>query len=196
MRLLLLRHSQTAWNREGRFQGQLDIPLDERGCQQARMLKAAFSAESLDMIYTSDLSRALETAAIVSANRFPVQTDERLREMNYGVFQGLTLTEMQTRYPESFAAWQPERRCVPPEGETVAALAGRVGEFLASVRESQVRTALVVSHGETLQMLVCLALRRSAAAYWQIPLPRNAQVLELAVDSQEPVLTVLRELRY
>ena len=104
--LLLIRHGQTAWNKMKRLQGHSDIPLNEKGEQQAIALGETLKQESLHAIVSSDMMRAVRTAeAIAKWHRLPVKVDLALRERCYGAFEGLTPEEIEARYPESHAAW-------------------------------------------------------------------------------------------
>ena len=90
-RLLLVRHGETAWNADGRLQGHLDIPLNDVGRAQARRLAAALAdeREPIDIIYSSDLARALQTAqAVADASRAPMIATSALREGDFGACQG------------------------------------------------------------------------------------------------------------
>ncbi|HEX5476491.1 MAG TPA: histidine phosphatase family protein, partial [Burkholderiales bacterium] len=97
-RLCLVRHGETAWNAEGRVQGQLDIPLNAHGEGQARAVAQALAGERFDAIYASDLGRVRQTAR-PAAERLglPVQLDTRLRERHYGIFQAITYAEAKKR---------------------------------------------------------------------------------------------------
>lgn len=120
--LLLIRHGQTAWNKMKRLQGHSDIPLNEKGEQQAIALGETLKHESLDAIVSSDMMRALKTAEeIAKWHRLQVKIDSNLRERCYGAFEGMSAEEIAERYPESHAAWHaadPDH--VFPPGERVA----------------------------------------------------------------------------
>ena len=105
-RLLLARHGETDWNREQRFQGHADPPLNQTGRAQAVDLSVALAAEPLAAIYSSPLRRALETAEIVAAahGQEPVTVDA-LKEVDVGAWQGLTRADVEERYPDQFARW-------------------------------------------------------------------------------------------
>ena len=104
--ILLARHGETDWNREGRFQGHADPPLNATGHAQAAELAAELKDVELAAVYSSPLRRALETAQRVAAEHGlePVAVDA-LREVDVGSWQGLTRPEIETRYPEQFARW-------------------------------------------------------------------------------------------
>ena len=106
MNLLLIRHGETSWNQEQRYQGQQDSPLSELGPGPSRKNRQKFLARmKIDVIYTSDLLRAKRTAeAIARPHGLTPIADPRLREINFGVWEGLTREEVQARYPELFSA--------------------------------------------------------------------------------------------
>jgi 2,3-bisphosphoglycerate-dependent phosphoglycerate mutase len=104
--LLIIRHGQTAWNKMKRLQGHSDIPLNEKGEQQAIALGESLKSESLDAIFASDLLRAVKTAEeIAKWHALPVKVDPDLRERCYGVFEGMLPEEIELNYPHSHAAW-------------------------------------------------------------------------------------------
>jgi broad specificity phosphatase PhoE len=104
--ILLARHGETDWNREGRFQGHANPPLNATGHAQAAKLAAELEGVELAAVYSSPLRRALETAQLVAAEHGlePVAVDA-LREVDVGSWQGLTRPEIETRYPEQLARW-------------------------------------------------------------------------------------------
>jgi glucosyl-3-phosphoglycerate phosphatase len=149
VRLVLWRHGQTRWNAEGRFQGQTDIPLDETGEQQAERAARLLAGLRPDAIYCSDLARALATAApLARLTGLTVTPDKDLRERYGGRWEGLTDTEIRTRYPLEHARW------APPSGESSAAVAERAAgalERIAAALEAG-SLAVVVSHGAALRL--------------------------------------------
>jgi len=168
--ILLARHGQTDWNREARLQGQADRPLDAVGRRQARELAASLGAEAIDVVYSSDLRRARDTAAAVAARRgLPVLEVPELREKDYGSWEGLTDAEIRERYPESgFGGWG--------DGETTEAVAARVLDALGRIAvRHDGATVLVVSHGGPIA-----AVRRHAGAD-EMPVA-NGDVLRLIVE--------------
>jgi probable phosphoglycerate mutase len=159
--LHLVRHAQTAWNVEGRFLGNADIPLTKAGEAQAQQLVRAFAGVPLGAIYASDLQRAVATAApVAAAHGLHVRTDARLREMHQGELEGQTIRDVRPRYTEFFAAWEANPAdVVVPGGESLRVMLARateaLEEILAAHRESPGEThLLVVAHGLTLQALI------------------------------------------
>ena len=106
-RLCVVRHGETAWNAEHRVQGQLDVPLNAVGQAQAQAAAKALAREKFDAIYSSDLSRARQTAA-PTAELFSMQVvlEKDLRERHYGIFERLTYAEVKVRYPEDYARFE------------------------------------------------------------------------------------------
>jgi probable phosphoglycerate mutase len=156
-RLLLWRHGRTEWNATGRFQGQLDPPLDEVGRNQAVLAAPHLLAAGLPpdgtVVVSSDLSRAAETAATLTALLgVPLGLDERLREHGMGLWEGLTRDEVGERYPDQLADWVAGRPVRGRGGEEPDAVADRAVAALADLPPAQV--AVVVTHGGTAGRLV------------------------------------------
>jgi glucosyl-3-phosphoglycerate phosphatase len=150
---VLWRHGQTVWNAERRFQGQSDIPLDEVGQAQAERAARLLAALRPDLIVSSDLSRAAQTAAPLSRlTGLEATFDKDLRERSGGCWEGLTDTEIRTRYPVEHASW------TPPDGEPSAVVAERVAGALLRVADAVLEPgfatglAVVVSHGAALRL--------------------------------------------
>jgi broad specificity phosphatase PhoE len=167
-RLLLLRHAQSVWNAESRWQGWADPPLSELGRRQAHAAARSLLPEQIDRVVSSDLRRALETAVILASQLGlgPVATEAGLRERNIGEWAGCTTEEILLRWPGQLEAWTEGTLAAPPGGEDRNSLKSRVLRTLAVVttpgdcdrREAHRRIA-VVTHGGVIRMLE----RRSGA---------------------------------
>lgn len=149
MILYLVRHGESAFNAEHRIQGQLNPPLSPLGLEQSKALVAGFSGEQIDAVYTSPLERAMQTAGPL-AEKLGLKplTDNRLVELNAGVFQGLTWPEIGERWPAEGEAWksqQPDYRI--PGGESRRDLMIRGQAALEAIRAAGHEQAVVVSHG-------------------------------------------------
>lgn len=171
--VVAVRHGETAWNRETRIQGQLDIPLNSLGLAQAQRLAQALDGQGLHAIYSSDLARARQTAeAVANLQGLTVLLDAGLRERGFGMFEGLTWAEIETRWPAESERWR--RR--DPEfaaqgGESLQDFYGRAVttvETLAARHPGQ--TVLIVAHGGVLDCLYRAAARQSlqAARSWTL----------------------------
>jgi broad specificity phosphatase PhoE len=151
--LLLVRHGETDWNRDHRWQGHSDTPLNERGREQARAV--AETMDAVERIYASDLARARETAEIIGERLgVPVEVDARLRERGFGGWEGLTTDEIEARDPRGFARWRAGEGAGAADAEPVAAFAARVGAFVADVLTRHPDShVLVVAHGGTIRAI-------------------------------------------
>ena len=165
MKIILIRHGETAWNAERRLQGHLDIPLNAEGERQARMLAGALAAEPLDLIVSSDLQRARQTAQAVATLRgMPLQIEPGLRERCYGGFEGLLYSEIEQRFTAEFAAWQArDVDAILPDGkncgETFRQFYERAtGAILGLAQAHPGRTIAMVAHGGVLECAYRMAL--------------------------------------
>lgn len=156
-RVILLRHGRTAWNAERRFQGQADAPLDDVGRAQAYEVAAIVAALRPSVLISSDLCRALDTAApIADLTGLPVVTDERLRERSLGHWEGLTRDEVQVRYPDEFADWLAARDVSRRGGETRKQVADRALEVFGELPADGL--AVLVTHSATALALTAAVL--------------------------------------
>ncbi len=146
-----MRHGRTAWNADGRFQGQTDVPLDETGRAQASGLAALLSELPIARAISSDLSRASETARIVIGTRpIALEFDEDWREMKFGAWEGLTWSEIVQRYPEVDRARATVPKFYTPEGgETFDDVCVRVRRAVDHIARSAApgERVLVATHG-------------------------------------------------
>ncbi|MEY4749994.1 MAG: hypothetical protein RIQ60_2208 [Pseudomonadota bacterium] len=172
-RILALRHGETAWNVETRIQGQLDIPLNPAGVQQAELLAQALAHEPISAIYSSDLSRAHATAAALARRTgLTLQLDEQLRERHFGAFQGRTVADIERDEPEQSLLWR--RRdpdFTPAGGESLLTFHARCvsrATFIASAHPGQ--TIALVAHGGVLDCLYRAAngMGLQAPRSWQL----------------------------
>lgn len=170
-RLVLLRHGQTDWNVEGRFQGQLDVGLNQTGREQAALAAPQVAQLAPEVIYSSDLQRARDTAtAVRELIGLEVRLDERLREINVGSWGGLTGAEMAERDP-SFAEALREGRDFrrSSEGETSHEVGLRMRAALTELAERHHgQTVLVASHGLAIRMATGYLLGWDFEHSWQL----------------------------
>jgi probable phosphoglycerate mutase len=187
--LLLVRHGETPWNREGRVQGWAATGLTDRGHEQARALGAWLgSAHSVDRVLASDLERTRLTAAAVreAAAGLPAPTfDPSLRERGFGVYQGFPVAEMADRFPDhdrskSFLTLDVD----PLNGESIAAFLDRVERAWRVVTGAVAdgETALVVTHGGVLKLLRATLTDRNPQEALARDSPPNCSVTEVGLD--------------
>ena len=178
---LLIRHGETAWNKEFRLQGQMDIPLSPVGEEQARRLKARLRSLPLHAAFSSDLSRARRTAEIALDGRtVPFSTSEALRERHFGLWQGLNWDEIRRDFPREFEASEKDGVTLAvPGGETWERLRARVAaEMDRLARENDGKTVAAFTHGGTCKMAVFAALDLPAAQ-WRAWRTDNASITRL-----------------
>jgi probable phosphoglycerate mutase len=182
--LWLVRHGQTDWNLEGRYQGQADIPLNATGLAQAGAFAAGLAGRTFAALYSSDLQRAFQTAAPIALQTgLPVIADPHLREIFQGEWQGRTLVEIRAAYSESAQAHRgtiDPAAARAPGGESVLEVSQRMAEAATQIALAHPRGAvLVVSHGLALATLICLA-RHIPLAEVYAHIPENTQAAIIA----------------
>ncbi|MGQ9511126.1 MAG: histidine phosphatase family protein [Thermaceae bacterium] len=187
--LWLIRHGETEWNVQKRFQGHLDVPLSPKGVGQAFRLAERLGRSRLpfDGLYSSDLRRAAETASLLAqALRLTLQTSPLLREIDVGELAGLDREEVAERFPEfvaqaSLDPWNTSR----PKGESMAQVAQRFQAFLEELPEGR---HLVVTHGGVIRAALKLALNLNGDAWRRFHI-QNTSITRLLFPEGE-VLSV------
>jgi probable phosphoglycerate mutase len=179
--LALIRHGQTDWNLEGRYQGQTDLPLNAVGLDQARALAESLAGRIFDAIYSSNLQRAQVTAQNLAERLgLALHVDPRLREVNQGKWEGMLVSEIKTRYADVWETRQTDpEKSRPPGGETIVEVSQRMCDAADDIaRDWPNGTVLVVSHGMALATLLAKARGMSYADVLRL-IPENVQVTEI-----------------
>lgn len=177
MRLILVRHAQTAENTTGVLQGHLDAKLSELGRQQAKLIAERLKSESVDAIYTSDMSRCVDTTTEIAQfhPRARLQATKELRDRSLGEFQGKTKAE--TNWPvirEKFytIGWKP-----PGGGESLEEVYSRLARFLKkAITRHKNGTTVVITHGPMLRLLICNLTNRQPTDAKDMPKLDNASI--------------------
>jgi probable phosphoglycerate mutase len=154
--LIVIRHGETDWNRQHRFQGQIDVPLNDIGLAQARRLAQRLAGEAFDVVVASDLQRARVTAETAApALKRPLETEPLWREQAFGVLEGLDVPTIMAQHPELWAQWiRHDADYALPGGESVRTFQARVWRALdALVQRHAGRRVAVFTHGGVLDML-------------------------------------------
>lgn len=186
-RLVLWRHGQTLWNAENRHQGQIDIPLNDVGREQARHAAQTLLAMKPTHVIASDLERAFETGQILAdLAGVSLSTDERLRETFAGEWQGMTRDEIVAKFPADYAAWGGDSEIRPGGGETRWEVSQRV---VAAIEDALLNipaggTLVVASHGGALRSALGRLLGLD---------PRQWTILGVLANAQWSVLSELDE---
>lgn len=194
MKLFLIRHGQSITNETGTFAGHLDVPLSDRGRVQASRIPTFFQDIPVDAIYSSDLSRAMETVRpLAEAKGLTVTPDRGLRETYAGDWEGMLFVDLPLRYPEEHRIWTEDigaARCTG--GESMAETAARVDAALRRIAEAHPDdTVVVASHGAALRATLTLWETGSVAAMQQHGWMSNAGIAE--IDYRDGTFTALRE---
>lgn len=176
-RVYLIRHGETDWNTSGRWQGCLQVDLNVAGWAQAAKLAEALAGEGIEAIYTSDLSRAADTARVLG-DRLGVtpRADPRLRELDIGCFQGMTVAEITARYPQEYADFMAAPlEYVLPGGESRQLLKRRamaaLGDYVAEAAAARIA---VITHGGVVKALLAGLWPAEAARYHGMDIPNTS----------------------
>ncbi|MBL8350580.1 MAG: histidine phosphatase family protein [Burkholderiaceae bacterium] len=185
-RVVAIRHGETAWNAEARLQGQLDIPLNPRGHAQAATLGEALRDEGLAAVYSSDLSRAWQTAqALAGALGLPLAAEPGLRERSFGMLEGLTYQEIDRDWPALARRWRSRNPDFAPQGgESLASFQSRCVAAASRLAAAHAGQAIaLVCHGGVLDCLYRAASRVAldAPRTWEL---RNAGINRLLCTPQ------------
>jgi len=168
VRLILLRHGQTLWNREGRVQGFTDVELTEVGEEQSQRVALYLQGEALEAVYSSPLRRALYMAQrIALPRRIPVRTHPGLMELNQGGLEGLTYQEIANRHPVFIEQWKKAPASAQiPDGESLESLQERAWRAMEEiVREHPQGSVAVVSHNLVNRVTLCKLLQMDLNLY-------------------------------
>lgn len=168
-RLILIRHGQTDWSFQKRYCGFTDEDLNEQGKKQARKLAEKLSAERIRRVYASDMKRALRFA-LIALKDTPVEKLAELREMNFGIFEGLTHREIMTKCPDVYKKWlnNPVEITIP-KGESLNSLATRTRKALAKILSiNNNETVAVFTHAGPIKVILCDILKLDLEKIWQL----------------------------
>ncbi|GFI43219.1 phosphoserine phosphatase 1 [Lachnospiraceae bacterium] len=192
MKLYIVRHGETEWNKAHKIQGKVDIPLNEFGRKLARKTAEGLKAINFDLCYSSPLSRARETAELILAGRLTqIIEDERIMEMAFGEYEGRCCSESGWDLPEEFRRFfdGPQRYEPVEGGEDFSQVKKRTGEFLQELyekKEYQNYNILIATHGAALAGLLNNIKGESLAEYWGEGVHKNCAVTEVEVVDGKP----------
>ena len=169
--LYLMRHGSTNWNEMHKLQGHTDIPLSENGRRMAESARYEYRNVHFDICYCSPLARAKETAEIVVGNRdIPIITDDRLKEMSFGICEGITGYRTDPDSPVADLFHDPENYTDIPEGaESLQELFARTGSFLREVVQPELergKDVLIVGHGVMNTSMICQVMDIPLRDFW------------------------------
>ena len=155
--ITIIRHGETMWNVQKRIQGQRNSKLSENGITQAELVAKALAKREFDVLVSSDLGRAIETAKIINKQLLlPHEYNANLRERSFGIFEGKNFAEIEEKYPEEFLRYKERNpEFVVPGGESIEQMYKRITSEIESVaRKFKDQKVLIVSHGLVLEMMM------------------------------------------
>jgi len=167
-KIFLIRHGQTEWNLKGKTQGKQDSNLTEKGINDAKLLAKRLMEEHIDVIYSSTLKRAKDTAKIISDELYmPILYDDGLVELNYGEWEGLTIEEIRAKYPEELDNWfnRPHLAIFPMGEELQKAQERIVRTFNNIVNSNKDKNILIVGHSTMIKLLLLNLLDMNLSGY-------------------------------
>lgn len=169
--LFLIRHGETAWNSEGVFRGQSDVPLNERGLKQAKATADYLKSVDFTAVYCSPLSRARQTADAICLGKAikPTPVND-FTDISFGPWEGKSFTELEALYPEAIKTWRenPEKHKLPGAETLSEAMSRSFGQMELLARENQGKNIAIVSHRVILKLLILAALRLDSKGFWKI----------------------------
>jgi broad specificity phosphatase PhoE len=183
LHLMLVRHGETEWNAQRRYQGQTNVPLSGLGRRQAELVAERLTGERIDAVYASDLKRAWETAQIIAEKSgLQVLSEPRLRELKFGILEGLTFDEAQEKYPEMINAWLEDFNNTPEGAETIDVFNARIISLLDDLKgKHDEQVLLLVGHGGSLSEILRVVLGLSREKRWYLEM-ENASLSEVLID--------------
>ena len=181
MRVQLLRHGETDWNVLWKMQGQTDIPLNTKGLEQAKEAAERLKGEKFDAIYSSPLSRAYETARIIAEpHGLRIITDDRLKEMSFGEFEGTT-PEYNKVNPNRELFFSAPEKYVPSGGETIEEAEARCRDFLNDLKAEHYENVLIVTHGALTRAMICAVKDYPPERFWDTGVLSNCSTIEIEI---------------
>lgn len=176
-RFILVRHGETIWNRQRKYQGQSDVPLTNEGRLQAKTLSERLKNEKIDVIYASDLDRTMETAKILARyHGRKVMPATLMRELSFGIWEGMTYDEIIQKWPQEYKMWQADPyNKKPPDGETLSELCERVSKFLMETAKKYPDSRiLVVTHAGPIRAILSVLLNLKQDFFWKFKISNTS----------------------
>ena len=207
MEIYIVRHGQTVWNACKRLQGRTDIELNEKGRELAGETGRNLEGTHFDIIYSSPLIRAYETACLIRGHRnIPIIRDDRLMELCFGIYEGRDFSKLLEDENDPFHYFfeSPEKYVAPEEGETFKHLCERAKDFMQEVIEPLATAdsiagkpaperVMIVAHGAMNKAIMCYVKQHGVDQFWSGGLQKNCNVIVVNLDKKD--YTVIDETR-
>ena len=171
MKLILVRHGETAWNREERFRGRKNILLNDKGILQAKLAAEYLNDFKIDLIVASPMQRALQTAREIKRDRnIEIIIDEEIADMDFGQWEGMKVNDVREKYPELFSIWvSTPHLCRIPDGENFQMVLDRSLRAIDKIKKlKNVKVASIITHRVVTMLLLCHYLGLDLARFWDI----------------------------
>lgn len=195
VKVILVRHGETDWNKQQIFRGRMDVALNKVGFAQARAVQEALKDVQIDGLYSSPLSRAFETAKILGERRIcEVEIEEGFIDINFGRWQGLSHQKVKEEYKDLYEMWLNKPQMVTfPEGESLEEVSRRSGDALEKViKKYPGGTLAIVSHRVLNKVLLCTILGLELSHFWYIKQDTCA-INRFEYKDQKWYLTILND---
>lgn len=175
---ILIRHGETLWNEQKKYQGESDLSLSQNGKRSIRKLSKAVQQFGVDVLYTSPLKRARQSAAIISSNiGIKPMSDSRLKEMSFGLWEGKISDELISAKDKDYLRWL-KGRWPSPGGESLGDLRRRVRRFVKDcLKNHPGKKIVIVSHGGPLRMIINLSRRQNLKSLFSFSLEPSSLVI-------------------
>lgn len=198
MKLYMIRHGETDWNRRKCFQGRVDVPLNDNGRRLAQLTREKMPVIAYDRVYCSPLNRARETAQILLEGRYPldqIRMDQRVIEMDFGCYEGSDITKAgkDPQHPLYNMLWHPELYTPGDKAESFQQLVDRSSGFLQDEivpLEKECQNILLVAHGALIRSLVVAAGKKAIKDFWGV---KYLNCCQTVLDITDGVITLERE---
>lgn len=194
-RIYIIRHGETSWNLETRAQGMTNIKLSDKGILQAKYLAKRMKNYNIDVIYSSDLDRALSTAEMIAREyEYPVNIIPELREMSFGNWEGLTNQEIQSKYKEAYTVWRnkPHEAVIPGAENLVDVQKRGLQALHRLVSENQNKNIAIISHGTAIKAIL-LGLMDIDLSYFYKIRQDNTCINLIEFKDYGPVIVTLND---
>jgi broad specificity phosphatase PhoE len=196
LKIIFVRHGETLWNKERKVQGISDIELSDIGMKQADRIGLCLKDEDIEVIYTSPLKRAYQTAQAIGAYHdvpFAVETD--LQEMDQGDFEGLSFKDLAAKHGAFLKQWAADpASCIMPNGESLMMLQERAWPVIGRIIENG-RDAVVVAHNFTLTTILCKILNLSLSQFRQVHVDTASKTV-VEIENGVPVVKLLNDVTH
>ena len=187
MKIYLTRHGQTEWNIQGKMQGTAESTLTEKGIEEAKKLGKSLEKIKFDSVYTSPIGRAHDTTKYIVGDRdVEIKTMNCLREMNFGIWEGMYNSEVQEKYMDQYNKfWNEPHLYEPMKGETFQEVVDRVRDcFFNIIRNEKSENILVVTHTIVIKAIYTILKNNTVDKLWNPPFINNTCLTIIEIDEE------------